>query len=187
MNSNFLSQTLSQFCAGVSATQQYIFPTIQNLVAGSYISEILDVREVLREDGSLEAVDFYHKLTDSSGNVIHVRFRYYQKELASLVSSFKQYPHVHIWNDLIGINEDITVAPKQTGNYMYIASRKSSTTNGVSTSSVASSKGSKPQKCAGGSLRFKSNRSNKLSSAPKHSLLFEDDEFDDWEVDGDDD
>lgn len=191
MATSFLNQAISQFCGGIIASQQYIFPTVQNLAAGAYISEILDVREVSRDDGSLEAVDFYHKLSDSNGNVIYVRFRHYSKELSSLVSSLKQYPQVQTWQNVIGLQEEITVAQKATGNYMRISSRHApvvavTSASTVSTTSLGASATKYPAKNRVGGSRFGSKHRSTPPPTSKASLLLEDDELDGWEDDSDD-
>ena len=89
MASSYLSQMLSQFSEAIM-TPQYLFPTVQNLSSGTYASEILDIKEVVNANGSLEALDFYHKLTDSGGNPVWVRFRYYNQELAALAAEFSK-------------------------------------------------------------------------------------------------
>ena len=181
MNSKFLNQTLSQFCVGGSVPQQYIFPTVQNLAAGTYISEILDVKEVLNPDGSLNAIDFYHQLTDSSGNVIHVRFRFYAKELPSLVSSLKHYPQVKTWADIIGIKEDIVVSPKPTGNYMRISSRNACVSNASKLTSGVSSTNAPHHKRGSLSSRL-SKSGSKSPQTARQELIYEDegDKFDDF-------
>ena len=180
MNSKFLSQMLSQFCVSVSTPQQYIFPTIQNLDAGAYISEILDVKEIIKPDGSLEAIDFYHQLTDSSGNVLHVRFRFYEKELPSLVSSLKQYPQVKTWEDVVGLKEDIVVSPKPTGNYLYISSRNAYVSSASKPTSGTSSANTSPHKRGGLSSRL-SKSGSKPSKISRELLVSEDEE--DWDDD----
>ena len=178
---NFLHQAISQF-SGISTGISYIFPTVNKLNAGTYASEILDVQEVLREDGSLEAFDFFHQLTDCNGNITHVRFRYYEKELPALVTSLKQYPQVKTWKDAVGLQEEVIVTPKPAGSYMHIAARKASASNGSNASSNASSTSSQTPKRVGIAPRFGIKRDNKPSSASKSSRLSEDD-FDDCEED----
>ncbi len=181
---NYLNQALSQF-SGVSSGLSYIFPTVQKLNAGKYVSEILDVQDVVDSNGKLLALDFYHKLADSNDNVIHVRFRFYAKELPSLVSSLKQYPQVKTWKNVVGLQEEVTVAPKPAGSYMHIAARKASISNVAQPASGASSTSSQPPKRVGIAPSAGSKRGNMPSPTPKPSLLSEDDEFDDWEDDSD--
>ena len=58
MANTYLNQALTQICGAIKNNPpQYLFPTIQNLEAGDYVSGILDVREVLKDDGTLEALD----------------------------------------------------------------------------------------------------------------------------------
>lgn len=204
MNKNYLSQSLSQICGVTNNTPQYIFPTIKNLAAGNYYSEILDVQEVLQSDGSLEAMDFYHRLTDSNGNVIYSRFRYYEKELPGLATSLQQYPQVQTWQDTVGLKEDVTVAPKLTGNYMRIAARtaclanvnaiapvappSSATSPTVPSASATSSAGSSasvtPAKRGGLSSRLSSKHSKPVQTS-RQALIADDDDdefadFDDF-------
>lgn len=137
--SNYLTQMLSQF-SGATTNIQYIFPTIQNLSTGKYTSEILDVKDIVNTDGGLEALDFYHKLVDSNGNNLWVRFRYYKHEFAALAEELAKYPGVNTWQSTIALREDITVTPKATGNYMRISSRSASvvTESSASTASALS-------------------------------------------------
>ena len=124
----FLSQNLSTCLGGNSSVTGYVFPTARNLSVGAYFSEILDVKEVLRSNGSLEALDFYHKLIDVSGSVLYVRFRYYENELPGLAQLFKRYPVIETWSDTVGLLEDVDVTPKITGQYLHISGRSLSTT-----------------------------------------------------------
>ena len=181
MNSNFLNKALSQFCESNSTSQQYILPTVHNLADGTYISEILDVKEIIKPDESLDAIDFYHKLTDSSGNIIYVRFRYYNKELPALATSLSQYPKVKTWKDVVWLQEEIIVAPKPTGTYKHIVARKDCSFNVTSTSSNASATNTHPSKRGILSSRL-SSRSGKYAQATKQALIVEDegDEFDDF-------
>ena len=150
------------------------------------MSEIKDVKEVMDANGNFEALDFYHQLTDSSGHITYVRFRYYEKELPALANSLRQYPQAKTWKNVVGLQEEVNVAPKPAGNYMHIAARKASISNVSQNVSSTSSTSSHTPKRAGISTQFGGKRANKLSSAPKPSLFLEDDEFDDWEDDSDD-
>ena len=186
----YLSQTLSAYLGGNSSTVHYVFPTTPNMSAGNYLSEILDIQEVLRLDGSLEALDFYHKLTDGNGNDLYVRFRYYEKELPGLAQALKNYPAVERWRDTVGLLEDVAVTPKTMGNYLRISHRALSATGttplhqpaqSIGTTTSAGSPAKKgislskmPKKHLGGS---------QLSS--RRSELLEDDD-DDFDADLDD-
>ena len=178
---NFLNQSISHF-AGVSTTISYIFPKIGNVDAGVYTSEIMNVEEVLNDDGSLDALDFYHQLTDNNGNVIYVRFRYYAKDLPGLARELSKYPHVQTWQNTVGLQEEVVVSKKATGNYMYISSRKALmlNTSQTTTSSTATSAScsSVPKK---GGLATRSSRYpiKKSATTQRQALLDEDDsEFD---------
>ena len=145
--------------------------------AGNYTSKITDVREVLDTNGNLEALDFYHELTDGNGNVQNVRFRYYDKELPSLAKELSQYPQVKTWQDAIGLEEQITVAPKPTGKYMRIADRsaleESESTSGASkTQTSATKKGGLTSRLGGRS---------QTPSAQRQALLSEDDDDDNFD------
>ena len=132
---NYLLDQLSQYSN--AATQiSYIFPTVQNLMPGNYISKIMDVQEVTDPNGQLLALDFYHTLTDSSGNIVNVRFRYYEKELPSLASSLKQYSQLQTWKDTIGLQEQITISAKASGNYLKISTRSALTVTTTSANPI---------------------------------------------------
>ncbi len=164
--STYLQQNLSQLNTAPPHIN-YVFPTIQNISAGVYASEILDVKELLNPDGSLQAFDFYHRLTDSNGETVHVRFRYYNSEIPELAQELKKYPSVKTCSDTIGLSEEVTVAPKKTGNYLRIQSR-------VATSSKASSSATL------GSASKKLSSKSTLSP-PRRTLLSDnDDEYDDF-------
>ena len=186
----YLSQTLSAFMGGNSSTA-YMFPTTQNMSAGNYLSEILDIKEVLRPDGSLEALDFYHKLTDGNGNDLYVRFRYYEKELPGLAQALKNYPAVERWRDTVGLLEDVAVTPKTMGNYLRISHRALSATGTTPLHQPAQSIGTttsagSPAKKGRGILSA-SRKANgvSLSSAKKQPVV-DLDEDDDEENDDDD-
>jgi hypothetical protein len=180
---NFLNQPLAAFAGNSLATPQYLYPTKQNLQAGSYDSEIQDVREVLSSDGSLDALDFYHILSDANGRVLHIRFRYYEKELPALASVFCKYSCIGNWSGAVGLCETVDVSPKATGQYMRISGRSlikpptastlSQAPSGVSTSCA----GSPPKK--GVSLSKKHKTLEKSSSLASRNALLEDDEDDD--------
>ena len=170
---NYLSQQLSQYSN--AATQiSYIFPTVQNLMPGNYISKIMDVQEVTDPNGQLLALDFYHTLTDSSGNIVNVRFRYYEKELPSLASSLKQYSQLQTWKDTIGLQEQITISAKASGNYLKISTRSAPTVTAASTNSInATTQQSHTSKKVGLGSRL-SRRSSSVKNEHT-SKFFEDD------------
>ena len=178
----YLSQALSQICGAINTPPQYILPTIQNMAAGNYISEIQDVQEVFKDDGTLDALDFYHRLTDSNGNVIYVRFRYYYKELPNLAASLKQYPQVTTWQDVVGLKEDITVAPKPKSNYMKIAVRTASLASASATSPTVSPASAPPAKRGGPPSRLSSRHSKPMQTS-RQALIPEDEDEDDWDED----
>ena len=182
MNKNYLSQALSQICGAINTLPQYIFPTVNNLASGNYTSEILDVKDIVEPSGNLSAIDFYHRLTDSSGDVIYVRFRYYYKELPGLAASLQQYPQVQTWQDAVGLKEDITVAPKSIGNYMRIAARTACLVSASAASPAVTPASAPPAKHGGFSSRLSSKHSNKPVQTPRQALISEDDdaEFDDF-------
>ena len=183
MEISYLEEQISQFLTNDESVN-YIRPLTQNLTSGIYISEIEDVKAVTDINGDLDAIDFYHKLVDSSGNVVYIRFRYYNKELPALANSLKQYPKVKIWKDLIGLQENVTIAPKPTGSYMHIAARRTCSVNITSASSNASVTNAQPSKRGGLSSRL-GNRCNKSVKTASKTLIFEDtedvdDDFDDF-------
>lgn len=166
MNKNYLTQSLSQF--DIAPTRlNYVFPTSQNISAGVYTSEILDVKEVLNPDGSLQAFDFYHRLTDSNGQTLYVRFRVYESELPELAQELTQYPSVQTWCDTVGLPEVVTVAPKKAGNYLRIQSRVANPSKASSSTTLGSAS--------------KKLSSKSTSSPPRRTLLSDnDDEYDDF-------
>ena len=179
---NYLNQILSQYST-VAASATYVFPTVQNLASGKYYSEILDVQEVIDANEALVALDFYHQLTDSNGNVKRVRFRYYEKELPGLAQQLCQYPQVKTWQNAVGLKEDITVAPKSSGNYMRIATRSAVMLTTSSTSTSPTSATSSSPKRGGLTSRLGRRHSSQPVQTVKQSLLSEDegDDFDDFD------
>ena len=180
MANSFLNQSLSQF-SGIPSGLSYIYPTVNNLNAGTYVSEIVDLQEVLKENGTLEAFDFYHQLTDSDGNVTHVRFRYYAKELPDLARSLSHYPQVKTWQDTLGLKEDISVAPKATGSYMRISSRNACVSNASKLTSGVSSTNAPHHKR--GSMSSRLSKSGSMSQQTARQTLISEDEgeeFDDF-------
>ena len=171
---NFLNQALSQF-VGVSTPISYVYPTVGNIDAGVYTSEIMSVDEILNDDGSLNALDFYHRLTDCNGKDLYVRFRYYKKELASLAESLSKYPEVETWSDTVGLKEKIVVSKKSTGSYMGISSR-SAIEEDEPSSRPLSTKSSATKRS--GPLSRPSRHVNHNSSAISKQVLVEDDEED---------
>ena len=173
---NYLSQQLSQFSVA-APNVSYVFPTLQNLDAGNYSSEIVDVREVLDENGDLVALDFYHKLVDSNGNVTYVRFRYYDKELPGLAQELMKYPQVETWKDAIGIKEKVVVNKKASGNYLRIAERCAS--EEADDSSMPSSPKSSDTKRSGGILSRRPKYPSRKPTTTQRSDLMDDDDDDD--------
>ena len=177
---NYLTQQLAQYSVA-APNVSYVFPTLQNLEAGNYSSEIVDVREVLDENGDLAALDFYHKLVDSNGNVTYVRFRYYDKELPGLAQELMKYPQVETWKDAIGIKEKVVVSKKASGNYLRISERCAS--EEADNSSMPSSPKSSDTKRSGGLLSSRHRYpSQKPTTTQRIALMEEDDdsEFDDF-------
>ena len=166
MSNTYLTQNLSQFNIAPTCIN-YVFPTSQNISAGVYASEILDVKEVINPDGSLQGFDFYHRLTDSNGKILHVRFRYYDSELHALAQELTKYPSVQTWCDTVGLPEVVTVAPKKAGNYLRIQSRVANPSKASSSTTL----GSVSKKLS----------SKSTSSPPRRTLLSDnDDEYDDF-------
>ena len=183
MATSYLTQQISQFFE-TNISVIYVRPLVHNLNSGTYLSEIKDIKEVVDSNGNFEAFDFYHCLIDSDGNVTYVRFRYYEKELPALSSSFKQYPNVKTWQNLVGLKEEVTIAPKPTGSYMHIAARRTCLVNITSASSNAPVTNAQPSKRGGLSSRL-GNRCNKSVKTASKTLIFEDtedidDDFDDF-------
>lgn len=184
----YLTQMLSQFSGMTTATPQYLFPTVQNLSAGIYLSEILDIKEIVDFDGNLIALDFYHKLTDSNGNNVYVRFRYYEKELPALAQELSKYSAVKTWGDSVGLREQVTVSPKATGNYMRISARNEAQATSSSPSTVVSPPVKKSGLLANKSKRGGSALGSKNNAATSHSvkasnLLADEEDFEDDEED----
>lgn len=168
-----LNRALASFCEE-SSDVNYLFPTSENLEAGFYTSEILDIQEVMTPDGDFEALDFYHRLTDSSGNVTYVRFRYYEKELPALAKELKQYPSIETLGDTIGLHEDVEIAPKKMSRYMYIAGRKAPAVTDDESSSLSDLSASSLR-----AQRIRSlSRTNKTPSIIRRQNLMRDDEED---------
>jgi hypothetical protein len=183
MATSYLTQQISQFFE-TNISVIYVRPLVHNLNSGTYLSEIKDIKEVVDSNGNFEAFDFYHCLIDSDGNVTHVRFRYYEKELPALASSFKQYPNVKTWQNLVGLKEEVTIAPKPTGNYMYIATRRTCSVNVTSISSNDTVINPHPSKRGSLSSRLV-NRSSKFAQTTRQALISDDeedidDDFDDF-------
>ena len=191
----YLTQMLSQFSGMTTATPQYVFPTVQNLSAGVHLSEIVDVKEIVDSDGNLTALDFYHKLTDSDGCDIFVRFRYYEKELPALAQELSKYSAVKTWCDAVGLREQVTVSPKATGNYMRISARNEAQVTSSSSSTVVSEPVKKSgilgnKSKHGGSVLGSKNNAATSHSVKASNLLadeedFEEDEDDDYLPDED--
>lgn len=184
MADNYLNQAISQF-SGVSSVPSYIYPTVNNLNAGAYVSDILDVQEVLKEDSTLDALDFYHCLTDGNGNIVHVRFRYYLKELPTLANSLKQYQQVKTWKDVVGLQEEVTIAPKPAGNYMHIVARKACSVSKISSCSAVA-----PSPKRGGLSSRLIKSGNKPMQTSRQALISDindEDDPDDWEEYDDED
>lgn len=192
--STILTSSLCQF---LEETPQYLFPTVQNLKAGIYESEILDVKASVSETETLESLDFYHALSDSSGAKTYYRFRYYIKELSDLARKMMKYPAVKTWEDAIGLQEEVTIVPKPFGNYMRIAERcalNSSSFDATSAVSAPSSSNgvqvNSSSKKSGLTRSKRTTLGNKsCTAAQRASLVSEDDEDDDFEdmlEDGDD-
>ena len=182
MINSYLTQQLSQYSV-VATNVYYLFPISQNLEAGHYASEIVDVKEVLDANGKLVALDFCHKLQDSNGNEIFVRFRYYDKELPSLAQELSKYPQIQTWQNTIGLKEEVVISKKPTGNYLRISSRSAS--DEAEDASKTSSAGSSIRKKGGSITRYPRHLGNKPSTITKQAVLEEDDEDEEEEDDYD--
>ena len=183
--SNIIKNSLSCF---LEETPRYLFPTLQNLKAGCYNSEILNVQALVSETESLEALDFYHALSDSSGAKSYYRFRYYSKELSDLARELLKYSSVQTWEDAIGLQEEVRIVPKASGNYMRIAERcalNSSNFDATSEVSASSSNGVQEKsssKKRGLTLSKRTMLGNKSrATVQRASLVSEEDEDDDFE------
>ena len=185
MQKNYLSQSITQFCADNTSSIHYIFPTANNLAAGTYISEILDVKEVLNADETLNALDFYHELSDVNGDIIHVRFRYYLKELPTLAQELSKYPSITTWQSSVALQEEVEIAHKKTGSYMHIAARKACSVSKISSCSAVA-----PSPKRGGLSSRLSKSGNKPMQTSRQALISDvddEDDSDDWEEYGDED
>lgn len=102
----------------------YELPTHNNLDEGIYASRIKDI-EVIKADSKMTAVDCYHELEDSKGDVFYIRFRFFDERggVKELVSVFRKYGFAN-FADAIGVEETVTVAHKANSSYLYISSRK---------------------------------------------------------------
>ena len=174
--------------------QATILPYVNNLPAGKYSSEIIDVADAVQK-GVIVGIDCTHKLTSENGNVTFVKFRFFEPiDTSALIQVLASYGlSGNICNALKGLKEIVDIAPRpNSARYVYIAHRdilnaQNNVTSAISNTPPGVFASKSPAKNRIGSSYFGSKRGNKPSPASKASLLTEDDDFDDWEDDGDED
>lgn len=175
----------------MQAAAQAILPYINNLPAGKYTSEIVDVAEAVQK-GDVVGIDCTHKLTNADGNIWLVKFRFFDPiDTENLIQVLASYGlSGNIGSALMGLRETVDIAPRPNSvRYMYIAERKQFSESESSFSSSVSSTSTLSPKRGGLSSRL-SRRSNKPTQTARQTLISDiddEDDSDDWEEYGDED
>ena len=171
------------------SAQAVVLPYVGSVAGGQYTSEIVAVDDAV-QNGAIVGIDCTHKLTDSRGNTLLVKFRYFApSDIEVLAKALAEYGLTgNLGSALMGLKETVDIAPRPGSNrYMSVAHRVllsvtetvTTPTQGTSVTDTSRHKrgGIMSHHGSGSSLRAK-------SSPPSYSLLEEDD---DEEDDDDDD
>lgn len=184
---SLLNTPISASSAQPSA-QSVVLPYVSNLAGGQYVSEIIAVDDAV-QNGAIVGIDCIHKLTDSSGNTLLVKFRYFApSDIEALVKVLAEYGLTGgIGAALLGLQETVDIAARPGSNrYMSIVHRVllsntatvTAPTHGTSVANTSCHK-------KGGVLSRRSRRQMSKSLSYTKSLLDEDE--DDYEEDEEDD
>ena len=201
MGNSSISTTSAQTLGGMSllkkqisapatqASAQAVLPYINNLPAGKYSSEIVDVSDAV-QNGVIVGIDCIHKLTFENGNITFVKFRFFEPiDTSALIQVLASYGlSGNIGNALMGLKEEVDIAPRpNSARYVYIAHRAIlNVQNGVATatsnnSTNASTKATNKNRV--GSSYFGSKHASLSSQAPKPSLTSSKKNFNNWDDD----
>ena len=189
---SILDETISETEVQTSA-QAVILPLIENLPNGQYESEIVDVKLAIK-NGVAIGIDCINKLTNSNGESLLVRFRYFApNDTDSLKRVLSSYGLAgKLGSALMGLKEEVVIAPRPNSTrYMHIAQRailnaSSSVTSAISNASPSTSTSKPTVKNRIGSSYFGSKRVSLSTQAPKTSLASSKNHSDDWDDDEED-
>ena len=119
----------------------YELPTPNNLGAGTYNSRIKDI-EVFDSSSKITAVDCYHELENSKGEVFYIRFRFFAERggVKELISVFRKYGFVN-FSEAIDIEEVVEIKNKENSSYLAIVSRNKKKKGGSLSEALRKSKG----------------------------------------------
>ena len=179
-------QTIIPSSMSSTSLQAAILPYVGNLAIGQYSSKIIAVDDAI-QNGVLVGIDCIHELTDSNGNSVAVKFRFFAPtEVESLKNILSSYGMTgKLSSALIGLQETVNInyRPKST-RYLYISNRALSTSS-ASPTAAASSNSSCTQsstQSGRGASRIGGNHSLtpvKSSIVSKPNLLRDDENDDD--------
>ena len=186
---SFLNTPISTSSAQPSA-QAVVLPYVGNLAGGQYTSEIVAVYDAV-QNGAIVGIDCTHKLTDSSGKTLLVKFRYFApSEVNALIAVLAGYGLTgNIGTVLTGLQETVNVVPRPGSNrYMSISQRTlMCNTATVTVSTQGASLNNMTNRKSGGlTSRLSGRHGSKPVQAQRQSLLSEEDDDDDFEVEFDD-
>ena len=180
-----LLNTLIPTAVAQPSAQAVVLPYVGNLASGQYTSEIVAVDDAV-QNSSIVGIDCTHKLTDSSGNTLLVKFRYFAPfDIETLAKVLAEYCLTGgIGAALMGLQETVDIAPRPGSNrYMSIAHRVLlSNTTTVSAPTQGTSVANPSYHKKGGMLSRHTRNSMSKSLSHTKSLLDADDdsEFDDF-------
>ena len=177
----------------------FTLPKIGSLPIGSYDSIIADVSEAV-QNGQVVGIDCFHELTDASGNVYRVRFRFYEHEVNDLCNTLASYGLSGSLGSLLkGLHEIVDVKPKPGNSmYMHIAGRSLNVgKTPVAMSTVSSGQADTPKESSIAKTKKKGGLVERLQRRPRPQSVTrqaldlladedEDDDFDDFLEDDDD-
>lgn len=167
------------------SAQAVVLPYVGNLAGGQYTSEIVAVVDAV-QNGAVVGIDCTHKLTDSSGNTLLVKFRYFApSDIEALAKVLAEYGlKGGIGAALMGLQETVDIAPRPGSNrYLCIAHRVllSNTASVTAPTQGTSVANTSCHKKGGVLSRHSRNPMSKSLSHTKSLLDADDDsEFDDF-------
>lgn len=101
-----------------------LLPRIGAFPAGRYRSTILSVDYTLTDTNDIAYVDIVHKLIAGTGTEYNVNFRFYHPhDTSKLLTVFADYGLTGALEGIVGLTEDVNIAPKTNSGYLAITHR----------------------------------------------------------------
>ena len=114
-----------------STLTDYALPTCNCLSPGKYVSILHEIRNVEQQNitskKEIVGLDCYHELTDSTGKILKMRFRYYASsyQVEEVAQVLEHYGFEGKIGDVKDLKENVILSRSgENSDYLYISARE---------------------------------------------------------------